>query len=418
MYLLINCVLVNILKSFRFEPVMNYHLSRRYFLKASTAIALNQMLMGCSNAETMLQVLFLENSIPPQLIRDFRKAINNKKKVNFKPQTQIPQIFDSLLNLQQSKKSDQKTKNIISKIFSKSVIYPALTSLGDVWLGSAIKQNLIKPLSVNNLKNWHELPPLWQKLGQRDRQGNVTTEGKIYGAPYRWGSIVIAYRSDKLEQLNLTDWGDLWHPELRDRISLLDSPREVIGLTLKKLGKSYNISDLDADPKFKAKLEEELLALHQQAKLYSSDHYLEPLILGDTWAAVGWSTDILPILKRYGGIKFIIPASGVSLWADLWVKPKEDLGSLVVDKEDKPTAIEEWIDYCWESQGAKQISLFTNGISPILSTLPSAEIPADLQENVFLNSAILKSDKSEFLLPLNPKTAQQYRDLWLKIRSS
>jgi len=387
MYLLINCVLVNILKSFRFEPVMNYHLSRRYFLKASTAIALNQMLMGCSNAETMLQVLFLENSIPPQLIRDFRKAINNQKKVNFKPQTQIPQIFDSLLNLQQSKKSDQKTKNIISKIFSKSVIYPALTSLGDVWLGSAIKQNLIKPLSVNNLKNWQELPPLWQKLGQRDRQGNVTTEGKIYGAPYRWGSIVIAYRSDKLEQLNLTDWGDFWHPELRDRISLLDSPREVIGLTLKKLGKSYNISDLDADPKFKAKLEEELLALHQQA-------------------------------KRYGGIKFIIPASGVSLWADLWVKPKEDLGSLVVDKEDKPTAIEEWIDYCWESQGAKQISLFTNGISPILSTLPSAEIPADLQENVFLNSAILKSDKSEFLLPLNPKTAQQYRDLWLKIRSS
>ncbi len=387
---------------------MNYQLSRRSFLQVSTAIALNQMLMGCNNAETRLQVLFLENSIPPQLIRDFRQGINKTRKVDFKPQTQILQIFDSLFNLQQSKKSDQKTKNVISKIFSKSVVHPNLTTLGDVWLGTAIQQNLIKPLSVKNLNNWQELPASWQKLVQRDRQGNLTPDGEIYAAPYRWGSTVIAYRSDKLEKLDLipTDWQDLWQPELRDRISLLNSPREVIGLTLKKLGKSYNTNNLDSV----TDLESELLALHKQAKLYSSDRYLEPLILGDTWAAVAWSTDILPVLKRYPEIKFIIPQSGTSLWADLWVKPQSS-------REDKQTLIEEWIDYCWQPQAAKQISLFTDGISPILSAIESAEIPPDLKQNVFLNSAILNSDKSEFLLPLTAETEQQYRDLWLKIRS-
>lgn len=395
---------------------MNHQLSRRYFLQATTAIALSQILMGCSNGEDILQVLFLENSIPPQLIRDFRQAINNPQKVKFRPQTQIPQIFDLLFNLQQSKKSDQKTKNIISKIFSKSVISPNLTSLGDVWLATAIKENLIKPLSVNKLKNWQKLPSFWQKLGQRDRQGNLAHDGKIYGAPYRWGSTVIAYRSDKLDKsgFTLTDWSDLWQSPLKGRISLLDSPREVIGLTLKKLKKSYNTENLDAVTDLKA----ELLNLHQQIKLYSSDHYLEPLILGDTWAALAWSTDILPILKRYPEIKFIVPQSGTSLWADLWVEPQYPTSaSLVADKPEQSTVIEEWIDYCWQPQGAKQISLFTNGISPILSALASAEIPSDLQNNVFLNSPILNSDKSEFLLPLTSETEQQYRELWLQMRS-
>ncbi|MGB5631667.1 MAG: extracellular solute-binding protein, partial [Waterburya sp.] len=288
-------------------------------------------------------------------------------------------------------------------------------TLGDVWLGTAIQQNLIKPLSVKNLNNWQELPASWQKLVQRDRQGNLTPDGEIYAAPYRWGSTVIAYRSDKLEKLDLipTDWQDLWQPELRDRISLLNSPREVIGLTLKKLGKSYNTNNLDSV----TDLESELLALHKQAKLYSSDRYLEPLILGDTWAAVAWSTDILPVLKRYPEIKFIIPQSGTSLWADLWVKPQSSPASLVANREGNPTVIESWIDYCWQPQAAKQISLFTDGISPILSAIESAEIPPDLKQNVFLNSAILNSDKSEFLLPLTAETEQQYRDLWLKIRS-
>ena len=162
----------------------------------------------------------------------------------------------------------------------------------------------------------------------------------------------------------MTDWQDLWQPELRDRISLLDSPRETMGLTLKKLGYSYNTENLDSVPQ----LETELLALHQQAKLYSSDHYLEPLILGDTWVAVGWSTDILPLLKRYQNIEFVIPQSGTSLWADIWVKPSASPTLSANDNESIPMLAEQWIDYCWKPQAAKQISLFTDGISPILAT--------------------------------------------------
>ncbi|MDJ0569339.1 MAG: extracellular solute-binding protein [Pleurocapsa sp. MO_192.B19] len=397
---------------------MNYHLSRRSFLRATTAIALTQLLLGCSNSGTIPQILFLEDSVPAQLIRDFRKTIGQENKINFKPQTQLYQIFDSLLNWQQSKISPQKTNWLSDKIFNKSVINPSLITLGDFWLQSAIKQNLIQPLSVKDIASWQKLPASWQKLVQRDNQGKLTANGMIWGAPYRWGSTVIAYRSDKLNQLGVTlsDWSDLWQPKLRERISLLDSPREVIGLTLKKLGHSYNTDNLNSIPE----LEGELLALHQQTKLYSLDHYLEPLILGDIWVAVAWSTDILPLLKRYPDIEFIIPQSGASLWADVWVKPQVSDTSLVATNSgnDISSVVEEWINFCWQPKAAKQISLFTDGISPILLSLKSEDIPQDLENNVFLNSEVLNSPTSEFLLPLTPETERQYRDLWLKIRQS
>ena len=392
---------------------MNHQLSRRYFIQASTTIALAQILSGCSDARAMLQVLFLENSIPPQLIRDFHKSFNNRQKVDFQPEAQLSQIANRLNDLHSNKKSEPKAQNFLGKIFSKSVIYPNLITMGDAWLSWAIQQNLLEPLSVKDLTNWQKLPADWQKLVRRNSEGNLADDGRIYGAPYRWGSTVIVYNSEKIEELGLTltDWQDLWQTELRDRISLLDSPREVIGLTLKKLGKSYNTEDLNSV----ANLPAELSKLHRQAKLYSSDRYLEPLILGDTWAAVAWSEDVLPLLKRYDELKLVIPESGTSLWADLWVKPRRTWGVTDNDNE-KATIIDEWIDYCWRSQAAKQISLFTNGISPILSTLKPAEIPQDLQDNIFLNSPILNSDKSEFLLPLTPETERQYRDLWLEIR--
>ncbi|MEO1671514.1 MAG: extracellular solute-binding protein, partial [Cyanobacteria bacterium J06631_2] len=211
---------------------MNHQLSRRCFLQSSAAVALSQLLSGCGSGGSTTQVLFLENSIPPQIIRGFRKSFSQSEKVEFKPQTHIPQIFDSLFALQHHKKSEQKIKNTLDKLLNKSEVYPDLTTLGDTWLATAIEQKLIQPFSNKDLNNWQNLPVSWQKLVRRNSQGDLDSTGAIYGAPYRWGSTVIAYRRDKLKPLNITikDWQDLWQSELRDRISLLDSPREVIGL--------------------------------------------------------------------------------------------------------------------------------------------------------------------------------------------
>lgn len=390
---------------------MNFQLSRRSFLQASLATAISQGLLGCSNSQVNLQILLLANSVPLQSIGDFRREIGKGSQVDFLSQTQLSQIFDFLLNLQGSKQSNPPKQKLFEQIFSKSKNYLGVSSLGSYWLSLAIAQNLLQPLKIEGLANWEKIPTLWQQLGQRDQQGNISKEGKIYGAPYRWGSTVIAYQSDKLEELGIEikDWQDLWNPQLRERISLLDTPRETIGLTLKKLGYSYNTADLNTVDN----LEAELSTLDQQVKLYTSDRYLEPLILGDTWVAVAWSNDILSLGTRYPQIKFVIPQSGTALWADLWVKPQTELA----EAEFLGELSDRWINFCWSDKPAKQISLFTNGISPALLSMNPKDLPTDLQDNIFLNSEILNSDRSEFLLPQSSATQKQYRDLWLKVRN-
>jgi putative spermidine/putrescine transport system substrate-binding protein len=245
-------------------------------------------------------------------------------------------------------------------------------------------------------------------LVTRNAQGEPDSQGAVWGAPYRWGSTVIIYRRDILQEKGLQptqDWSDLWRADLRRQISLLDQPREVIGLTLKKLGYSYNTPDLTTV----SRLESELRSLHQQVKLYSSAAYLQPLLLGDTWVAVGWSTDILPILKRNANLAAVFPAAGTALWADLWVRPK------LATTTDQPV-LNEWINFFWQPQIAEQLSLLSRATSPAVMELPPEQLEKELRSDRLLLPPSSSFQASEFLQPLASSTVRQYEDLWSRMR--
>ena len=50
-----------------------------------------------------------------------------------------------------------------------------------------------------------------------------------------------------LYKLQLQDWADLWRPDLAGKISMVDSPREVVGAVLKYMGASYNTNDINLE---------------------------------------------------------------------------------------------------------------------------------------------------------------------------
>ncbi|MCU0532572.1 MAG: extracellular solute-binding protein [Hydrococcus sp. Prado102] len=387
-------------------------LSRRSFLIGSATIAIAQGLSGCSDGKTPLNVLLLKGSIPPQLIGAFNKQMSSEKTINFKPEAQLKDILSLLENWQQKPEDNEGLHERIPFINRSATVSASLVTLGDYWLKEAIAKKLIEPLNVTDLTGWQQLPRRWQTLVKRDGSGNLDENGQIWGAPYRWGSTIMAYRQDKFDELGWkpSDWGDLWREELRDRISLLDNSREIIGLTLKKLGHSYNEKDLSKIPNLRS----QLLALQKQVKLYSSDRYLEPLILGDTWLAVGWSSDILGITSRYNEIKAVVPRSGTSLWSDVWVKPT--LAKETSDSADKSALLKKWIDFCWRTQSASQISLYTNAASPRIFELKANELPKDIRNNPLLLVDASIFDKSDFLYPLSDQTQKQYEQLWKEMR--
>ncbi|MBL1177440.1 extracellular solute-binding protein [Pantanalinema sp. GBBB05] len=392
-------------------------ISRRSLLTGVAGWTASQLLAGCSNqAGVTLTIQLLQKSIPLQVLSEFTQA-NKTIALQTTPQPQLQSLFEQLQAWQRAGKplpasSAWHLPDWIPLVGDRSDPSVAdLVALGDYWLDKAIQQGLIQPLEPKQIPNWQQLDPRWQALvTRRTASGKAATQEQVWAAPYRWGSTVIAYRQDVFAARQLTppsDWSDLWRSDLRGRISLLDQPREVIGLTLKKLGKSYNTQDLEAI----ATLKSELLALQQNIKFYSSTNYLQPLLLEDTWVAVGWSQDILPWITRSQQIAAIVPRSGTALWADLWVRPASSPTTTAAQAAT-------WINFCWQPHIANQITQLSQAASPITLTLSPEQLPTTLQ-----NCSLLLPDRrilqaSEFLQPLPEPAIQQYQALWEQVRQA
>ncbi|MBD2252469.1 extracellular solute-binding protein [Nostoc parmelioides FACHB-3921] len=381
-------------------------MDRRFFLLSLGGLTLSQLLVGCTGSnQTQLNVQLLKGSIPGQVVNKFRQSLKQQAQLKFAPVEQLEELYKRLVNWQHNPKAHDEQGWTRFIPFRQSQTFPLadLVTLGDYWLTTAIERKLIQPIDTAPLKQWSGLDARWRELVTRNEQGIPDPQGKVWAAPYRWGSTVIVYDREKFKKLGWKpeDWSDLWRDELRSRISLLDQPREVIGLVLKKLGKSYNTENLATVPN----LEKELQTFNQQVKLYSSNTYLEPLIIGDTWLAVGWSSDVVPILARYPQLSVVIPRSGTSIWADLWVSPKEIT---------KDALSWQWIDFCLQPNIARQIALLTKTNSPVVTNIGTADIQESLG-SLLLNSQEVFA-KGEFLLPLPPEATKQYEALFAKIK--
>jgi putative spermidine/putrescine transport system substrate-binding protein len=303
-------------------------------------------------------------------------------------------------------KIEFKAENLPSKLWQELQNYPNITkdkaphlmSIGDGWLDLAIAQSLIQPITPNLLEKipkWQKLSPLWQQ--------SVTRNNQVWGIPYRWGATAIAYRRDKLK-FDITQWADLWRPELKLKLTLPDDAREVIGLVLKKMGLSYQSEDLAARPEVLTKLIQELKSLNSQVLTYSSDNYLQSLLADDTLAAVGWTSDMYKAQKLNPNLKVVIPQDGTALWSDMWVIPKGEVA----------IAAMEWINFCLTPEIAAQISSLTDAVS---TSSELNQVPASVKADPikFFSQDILA--KSELISPLSPSTLTQYKDLWTKLRS-
>ncbi len=381
-------------------------MDRRSFLLSLGAVTLSQGLMGCRRSvPSSLHVDLLARSLPSQLVSKFKSKVEAEAELKISLASSATKLFTTLQEQSISKGKPSRNTNLLEQIY-RLAMGPApkdiyrLTSLGDYWLQAAIQQNLIRPWP--EISGFNALAPQWQKLVKRDRKGNLSFSGELWGAPYRWGATMIAYRKDKFKALGWTptDWSDLWRPELKNKLSLLDQPREVIGLTLKKLNRSYNETNLDRI----ADLRSELKALDRQTKLYSSTDYLQPLVFGDTWAAVGWSTDILPMIADEADIGIVVPRSGTALWSDVWVCPQTEPAIAKIHQQ--------WIEFWWQPEIAKDLTQFTDAVSPALKNLAS-DNPA--KQLLMPNQPWW--NKSEGLEPISTDALKQYQALWQQMRT-
>lgn len=254
----------------------------------------------------------------------------------------------------------------------------------------------------------------------------MDSNGYIWGAPYRWGTMVIAYKKNKFKQHKLApieDWGDLWRPELAGKISMVNAPREVVGAVLKYMGESYNIKDIDSQVGGgRQAVLHNLTMLQRNVRLFDSVHYLKAFGVGDVWVTVGWSNDVIPAAKRMSNVSVIVPKSGASLWADLWAVPaatrftSHKIGGRI--RSPSPL-IHQWIEFCLQiarelpfkqqvTPGASPFALEHLPVEPSQQSTKGPKMETNLIDGVPPPEIL---SRCEFLEPLSEKALEDYR--WL-----
>jgi len=371
---------------------------RRFLIGSGVAIA---TLGGCQWANPFdqrdhLKVLGLLGALPPKIIEQFPQSF--KRKVEFKAEQLPSKLWQELQSFRDVIKEGKSDK--IANI-------PATVSLSDGWLDPAIAQSLIQPINADlltKMTQWQSLSPQWREFVSRESKNGSGNGLQVWGLPYRWGATAIAYRSDKIK-FEIKQWADLWRPELRRKITLPDDAREVIGLTLKKIGQSYQ-QDLNLASNF-ASLSQELKSLNDQVLTYNSDTYLQSLLADDTFAAVGWTSDMFRAKRLNPELKIVIPQEGTALWADIWVIPQ----GITADEQAIAAA---WMDFTISPAIAAQVTALTDAVSTSSSL---DQVPASVKADPIKFFAPDILAKSELISPLTASAVNEYQELWTKMRS-
>lgn len=357
-----------------------------------------------------LDVVALTGSVPDQWVEDFKQALGTYGVLRLKQRGQLQDIYKEL---------GQNGKK-------KSASRADVATLGDSWLGPAIRAGFLQPLQdVDSYRWWDCMASYWRQLVTRNSSGQADPKGQVWAVPYRWGCTLVAYNSDNLCRrggVAINDWSDLLQPRLRGRLAFLDSPREFVGVALKTLGLPYNCTytQLQNSAITLQQLQQRLQQLRNQVRLFSNREHIRALTANDVWAVVGSSHDLIPLASRSSNITIKAPVSGTALWADLWTVPAHAAGGSELQG---PSPLwPAWFEFGLMPSRVQHSRGLQPGASPLLlpGTMSSHSTPVvtsgkHSDSDSELTGGVMPKEetllRSEFLLPLDEGTIAMYQEL-------
>ena len=140
--------------------------------------------------------------------------------------------------------------------------------------------------------------------------------GNKYSVPYEGGVACLAVNKSKIDK-EITSYADLFDESLAGQLVVLDDYRAVIGMTERAMGLSMN----ETDPAKLAEVEEKLMTLKNNVKLYDSDSPKSALISGDCNVGMIWSAEVALAMDENPDIEIVYPSEGAYIFLDNWCIP-------------------------------------------------------------------------------------------------
>ncbi|HZJ99182.1 MAG TPA: spermidine/putrescine ABC transporter substrate-binding protein [Tissierellaceae bacterium] len=178
----------------------------------------------------------------------------------------------------------------------------------DYMIARMIREDMLSELNLDNIPNIAKV--------DEDLLNPEYDPDNKYSVPYMWGTVGILYNTTMVDDV-VDSWDILWDEKYADQIIMLNSQRDSIAVSLKRLGYSMNSRDL-------AELEEAKDELIKQKPLvyaYLGDQVKDTMIAGDAALAVVYSGDAEYLIRENPDLAYAFPKEGFNLWFDSMVIP-------------------------------------------------------------------------------------------------
>lgn len=235
----------------------------------------------------VLNIFIWSEYMPPDMPKAFEKATGIKVKID---------LYES-------------NEEMLAKLQAGGVSQYDIVVPSDYIIPSLIKLHLIQPLD-------HSKIPDLNNLGEKFR--NVDFDpGNKYTVGWQWGTVGLMYNKKKISRKDASSWSIIFDPKKDPGpFELLDSVREMMGITLCYLGYDYN----SINPK-ELKAASDLLIKTKKRKscmgFKGGVGGKNDVVAGVAVAAIVYNGDaVRAITQDPKRLAFTVPKEGSEIWLD------------------------------------------------------------------------------------------------------
>lgn len=245
-------------------------------------------------------------------------------------------------------------------------------------------EGLLQPLDFSKLPNYSHISPMFKNL--------IYDKDNKYSVPYFWGTVGILYNTTQVDEV-VDSWDILWNEKYKNKILMMDSQRDSLAVSLKRLGYSMNTRN-------EAELEEAKADLIKQKPLvlaYIVDEIRDKMLSGEGALAVAWSGDAMDVILEGENFAYVVPKEGSNFWID---------GMVIPANAKNPDAAHLFINFMTDPEIAARNSEYIGYSTPnegALKLLPDNIINSDVaypDQSVIDNCEIFR-DPGEFISVYN-----------------
>lgn len=262
----------------------------------------------------------------------------------------------------------------------------------DYMVSKMAQEGLLEKLDDHRLKGSDKIDSHFNDLPY-DRTND-------YSVPYFWGTLGIVYNDIMIKDPPRT-WQEIFSPQYKDSILLVDGAREGMGISLQSLGYSSNSKDLNELAKAVTHLKE----LAPNIKAIVSDEIKGYMIQGEAPLAVSYSGEAQEMAARNPHLHYIVPKGTTNLWVDSMVIPK---GAEHMD------AAYRFINFMLEPKNAAQNAHYIGYATP--NKEAQALLEPSVREDTTCYPPPKEFDRMEMYEDLDPEYLSLYNEYYLQFK--